>query len=48
VSSPDGAPPTLDEHEIRSWSCSYGQLEVIGNQALCAGNEFGVESIALD
>jgi hypothetical protein len=48
VESPDGAEPTSREHEIRSWSCSYGDLEVVGDQAFCAGNEFGVQRIALD
>jgi hypothetical protein len=43
--SPDGEAPVRSEHELRSWSCS---IEVVGDELYCAGNEFGVQRIALD
>ena len=48
VESPDGTAPVKLERELRGWSCDAGSLEVVGDQAFCAGQEFGVQRIALD
>ncbi|HEY3494681.1 MAG TPA: hypothetical protein VGK73_08355, partial [Polyangiaceae bacterium] len=48
VESPDDAPPVVTEHELRGWACDASSLEVVGDQAFCAGQEFGVQRIALD
>ncbi len=48
VTSPNGGPLARSEHELRAGYCNYGSLEVVGNQAFCAGNYFGVQRIALD
>ncbi|HOU91787.1 MAG TPA: hypothetical protein PLU22_12120, partial [Polyangiaceae bacterium] len=48
VTSPNGQRPTAASYDLRSWYCDSGSLEVVGDVALCAGGEFGVQRIALD
>ncbi len=48
VTSPDGEPPTRSEYELRGSSCGVGALEVVGDVALCAGYQYGVQRIELE
>ena len=48
VTSPNAGPLTRTEHDLRAWYCNHGSLEVVGNQAFCAGNQFGVQRIVLE
>lgn len=47
TTSPDDAAPTAEEYELRAGSCYPDLLEVVGDQAFCAGGEYGLQRIDL-
>ncbi|MBN2197147.1 MAG: beta-propeller domain-containing protein [Polyangiaceae bacterium] len=48
VTSPNNQPLSVEEYDLRSGYCQSGSLEVVGNVALCAGGQFGVQRIRLE